>query len=193
MLSYNDLKEGTIFVYEGAPYEVIHFAFLRMQQRKPVAQTEIKNLITGKVLQRNFQMSDSFEEAEINKVPVKYLYNHRGEYWFTDIKDASKRFALKEDVIGTAGAFSKPNTETTAVKWGERIISVIFPIKAELKIKETAPGERGDTARAGTKAAIVETGATILVPLFVNTGDLIRINTQTGEYVERVEKAATGL
>lgn len=188
MLSYNDLKEGAMFVYEGAPYEVIKFAFLRMQQRKPVAQTSIKNLITGKILERNFHMNESFEEVEIEKFPVKYLYHNRDEYWFCDAKDPSKRFSLKEDIAGTAASFTKQNTEVLALKWNEKIINVIWPIKADLKVTETPPGEKGNSAGNTTKAATLETGAIVQVPMFVNQGDIIRLNTSTGAYVERVEK-----
>lgn len=189
MLSYNDLKEGTIFIYEGQPYEVVAFAFLRMQQRKPVAQTEIKNLITGKILERNFHMNESFEEAEIEKKTVKYLYAHRDEYWFCEPKDPSKRFSLKEDVVGSAAKFVKQNTEATAVLWDEKVINVIFPIKADLAVKETPPGEKGNSASNTTKTAILETGAEIQVPMFVNNGDIVRVNTATGTYVERMEKS----
>lgn len=188
MLSYNDLKEGAMFVYEGAPYEVIKFAFLRMQQRKPVAQTSIKNLITGKILERNFHMNESFEEVEIEKMPVKYLYTNKGEYWFCDAKDASKRFSLTEDIVGTPAKFTKQNTEVVAMKWNEKIINIIWPIKADLKVTETPPGEKGNSAGNTTKAATLETGAIVQVPMFVNQGDVIRLNTSTGAYVERVEK-----
>lgn len=177
-----------MFVYEGSPYEVIHFAFLRMQQRKPVAQTSIKNLITGKILERNFHMNESFEEVEIDRLPVKYLYHAKGEYWFCEAKDPSKRFSLKEDIAGTAAQFTKQNTEVMALKWGEKIINVVWPIKADLKITETPPGEKGNSAGNTTKAATLETGAVVQVPMFVNQGDIIRLNTTTGQYVERVEK-----
>ena len=189
MLSYNDLKEGTLFVYEGQPYEVVAFAFLRMQQRKPVAQTEIKNLVTGKILQRNFHMNETFEEADVEKQPVRYLYNHRNEYWFCDPKNPSKRFSLTENVVGAAAKFIKQNTEATAVVWDDRIINVMFPIKTELAVKETPPGERGNSASNTTKSALLETGAEIQVPMFVNNGDIVRVNTATGLYVERVEKS----
>ncbi|MEK7192123.1 MAG: elongation factor P [Patescibacteria group bacterium] len=189
MLTYNDLKPGTIFMYEGQPYEVMEFHFLRMQQRKPVAQTKIKNLTTGKILERNFHQNETFEEAEIEKQPIRYLYNNRGEYWFCEKDNPAKRFSLKEEIVGTGGKFLKANTEVTANKMGDKIINLQLPIKMDLKIKEAPPGERGDTATGGTKKAILETGAEVNVPLFVNTDDVIRINTETGEYVERVEKA----
>ena len=168
---------------------MMSFAFLRMQQRKPVAQTEIKNLITGKILQRNFHMNESFEEVEIDRIPVKFLYMNRGQYWFCNPKDPSKRFELIEDVVGGAAKFVKPNTEVQAMRWSEKIINVIWPIKAELKVTETPPGEKGNSASNTTKTARLETGADIQVPMFVNTGDIIRLNTSTGTYVERMEKS----
>ena len=189
MLSYNDLKEGTLFVYEGQPYEVISFAFLRMQQRKPVAQTEIKNLITGKILQRNFHMNENFEEVEIEKQTVKLLYINKDAYWFCDAKDPSKRFSISEDIAGIGGKFTKQNTEVTAIRWKDQVISLVWPIKADLKIKETPPGEKGNSASNTTKTAILETGASVQVPMFVNTGDIIKVNTLTGTYVERLERS----
>jgi len=193
MLSYNDLKEGTIFVYEGAPYEVISFSFLRMQQRKPVAQTEIKNLITGKILQRNFHMNESFQEAEIETEDVKYLYSSRDQYWFSAANDPSKRFSLTEETVGTPAHFTKANTMVKAIKWDGKIINIDFPIKADLIVKDTPPGEKGNSASNTTKTAILETGAEIQVPMFVNNGDIVRVNTALGSYVERMEKASGGL
>lgn len=193
MLSYNELTEGVLFVYEGQPYEVISFAFLRMQQRKPVAQTSIKNLITGKLLQRNFHMNETFEEVEIEKEECKYLYNTKGQFWFCSKNDPSKRFALTEEAAGTAAQFTKPNTLITALRWKGDIINVVWPIKADLKVVETPPGEKGNSASNTTKTAKLETGAEIQVPMFVNQGDIVRLNTSTGSYVERMEKAVEGL
>jgi|SRR3989344_4283588 len=189
MLTYSDLKKGVLFVLDGEPYEVLEYEFLRMQQRKPVAKTKIKSLMTGKVHERNFHYSDNFEEAHIEKESVKYLYNHRGEFWFSEADNPSKRFTLKEDAIGEPAKFLKPNTEVTAVKFGDKIINIEIPIKMDLKVKEAPPGIRGDTAQGGTKAATLESGAIINVPLFVNAGDIVRVNTETGAYVERVEKS----
>ncbi len=189
MLSYNDLKKGIIFVLEGEPYEVLEYAFLRMQQRKPVTKTKIKNLISGKIVERNFHQNENFEEAEIEKQLVKYIYQNRGEYWFNDPKNPANRFALSGELVGVKGQFLKPNSEVSLVKFGEKIIGVDVPIKVELKVTSTPPGERGNTAQGGTKTATVETGADVQVPLFVNDGDVVRINTELGTYVERVEKA----
>ncbi len=189
MFSYNDLKIGATFIFEGEPYEVQEYSFLRMQQRKPVAQVKMQNLVNGKIITRNFHQNETFDEVEIEREPLKFLYSHRGEYWFSPINDAKKRFSIKEELLGEAANFLKPNTEVDAIKWGERIIGVKAPIKMDLKVKETPPGERGNTAQGGTKTAELETGAKIQVPLFVNNDDIVKVNTETGEYVERVTKA----
>jgi len=189
MLTYNDLKAGTIFTLDGEPYEVLEYEFLRMQQRKPVAKTKILNLLNGKIVERNFHQNENFEEAEIDRVPVKYLYNHKDQFWFSAKDNPANRFMLEEATLGSKSQFMKPNTEVTALKWGEKIISIQIPIKIDLKIKEAPPGIKGDTAQGGSKVAILETGAKVDVPLFVNTGDIIRINSETGKYVERMEKS----
>ncbi|OGY64583.1 MAG: hypothetical protein A3I89_02700 [Candidatus Harrisonbacteria bacterium RIFCSPLOWO2_02_FULL_41_11] len=189
MLSYNELKIGTMFKFEGMPYEVLEYAFLRMQQRKPVAKTKLKNLLTGQILERNFHQNESLEEIETEKQPITYLYSHRGEFWFCDKGNPKNRFQLSESKIGPAAKFLKPNTEVTALKLDDQILNIKSPIKIDLKITETPPGERGNTAQGGNKTATLETGAQIAVPLFVNTGDIVRINTETGFYVERIEKA----
>ena len=189
MLTYNELKVGTIFTLDGEPYEVLEYEFLRMQQRKPVAKTKILNLLNGKIVERNFHQNENFEEAEIDRVPVKYLYNHKDQFWFSAKDNPANRFMLEEPTLGSKSQFMKPNTEVTALKWGEKIISIQIPIKIDLKIKEAPPGIKGDTAQGGSKVAILETGAKVDVPLFVNTGDIIRINSETGKYVERMEKS----
>lgn len=174
---------------EDQPYEVMEYEFLRMQQRKPVAKTKIKNLVTGEIVERNFHQNETFEEAELEREPLKYLYNHRDEFWFASPADASKRFPLTEAQIGQGAKFLKPNTEVSANKFRDAIIGILIPIKIELKVKEAPPNERGNTAQGGTKLATLETGAQVNVPLFVNTGDTIRVNTEMGTYVERVEKS----
>ena len=187
-LGYNDLRKGIIFDLDGAPYEVIEYSFMRMQQRKAVAQVKMKNLANGKVISRNFHQNESFDEADIEKRVVKYLYANRGESFFSEKSDPGKRFSIPDDVTGQAALFLKANTEVTAVFFNDRIIKIELPIKVDLLVKEAPPGERGNTAQGGMKLAELETGAKVNVPLFVNTGDVIRVNTGTGEYVERMEK-----
>lgn len=189
MLTYNNLRKGIIFILDDEPYEVLEYEFLRMQQRKPVAKTKILNLVNGKIIERNFHQNETFEEAEIEKKAVKYIYNHRGEYWFTAKDDPSKRFLLPDSILGSKAQFLKPNTEVMAFHFQDKVIRIDVPIKMDLKVKETQPGIKGDTAQGGSKPAILETDAKVTVPLFVNVGDVIRVNTETGDYVERVEKS----
>src|SRR3989344_2723387 len=140
MLTYNDLKKGVGFELDGQPYEVLEYEFLRMQQRKPVAKAKIKNLISGKIVERNFHMNESFEEAEIEKKEVKFLYAHRNEYWFSADNDPKNRFSLKADTMGNAAKFLKQNTLVTAEKYSGNIINIQLPIKVDLKVAEAPPG-----------------------------------------------------
>jgi len=171
---------------DGQPWEVLEMNFLRMQQRKAVVQTRIKNLITGKIVDRNFQASDNFEEAEVEKKPAMFIYENRGEYWFHEEGNPKNRFQLATDLIGDQGKFLKPNTKITTTVFDGKVIGVELPVKMDFKVVEAPPSIKGNTAQGGTKAVTIEGGGKISAPLFVNEGDVIRINTQTGEYVERV-------
>jgi elongation factor P len=185
-LAYTDLAKGVLFVLDGAPYEVLESHFLRMQQRKAVVQTRIKNLMTGKILDRNWQASDNFEEAEIERKPAIFIYESRGEYWFHEEGNPKNRFSLSAELVGDQGQFLKPNLKVTTWVFNDNVIKVDIPIKMEFKVTEAPPAIRGNTAQGGTKSVTIEGGAKVNAPLFINEGDVIRINTQTGEYVERV-------
>ncbi|MCP6720358.1 MAG: elongation factor P [Patescibacteria group bacterium] len=188
MLSYNELKVGILFTKDDSPYEVLEYTYMRMQQRKPVAQLKIKNLITGKVLNYTAHQNKSFKEADIEVNPVQFIYHHNNEYWFHEAGKPQNRFSLKDDVLGNAVKYLKPNAEIKAFKFNGKIINVELPIKVDLKVTEAPPTIRGATAAGGTKAVILETGAKVNAPLFINEGDVVRVNTKTGEYAERVEK-----
>jgi len=188
MINYNDLKPGTVFILDGQPYQVLEFHFVRMQQRKPVAQTKIRNLINGKVISRNFQHTESFEEAEIRYREVKFLYGHRDKFVFCEINDPSKRFEMTQEQIGEMAKYLKPNSSVQIMEFEGRIVNILLPIKMDFKVIEAPPSIKGNTAQGGVKAVKIETGAMVNAPLFIEEGDIIRINTQTGEYTERVEK-----
>lgn len=170
---------------DDQPYEVLEFSFLRMQQRKPVAQTKIKNLITGKVLSRNFQSSESFPEAEIQYKKVKFLYGHRDEYFFCEIDNPSARFKITKNLVGEKTKFLKPNSKVETVVFEKKTIGLNLPIKMDFKVIEAPPTIKGNTAQGGNKMVKIETGAQINAPLFIEEGNTITINTQTGEYVSR--------
>ena len=188
MINYNELKPGVVFILDGEPYEVLEFSFLRMQQRKPVAQTKIRNIITGKILSRNFQHTESFQEAEIDYKKVKFLYSHKDKFTFCDIQNPSDRFELLAEIIGDKAKFLKLNSEVEIVSFQDKIVNIRLPIKMDYKVVEAPPAIRGNTAQGGTKNVTIETGAQVVVPLFINEGDTIKINTVTGEYTERIEK-----
>ncbi|TSD03115.1 MAG: elongation factor P [Parcubacteria group bacterium Greene0714_36] len=189
MLTYTDLKKGTAFIWNGKPYEVLEASFSRMQQRKAVVQAKIKDLATGKILETSFQPSNQFQEADIEKRTLTFLYTHRGEYIFSNPANPRERFTLTEDEVAHSRQWLKKETPVTALFFGEKLLTLSVPIKMDLKVTETPPGVQGDRAQGGTKAATLETGAVIQVPLFINEGDIIRANTETGEYAERMEKA----
>lgn len=188
MLDYNEVKPRTYIVMDGEPYEVLSWHVFRKQQRKPVNATKLRNLITGKVTEYSFHASEKVEEANLVTREVKYLYHNKNEYWFCEKDNPSKRFSLSEDFVGEQGKFMKPNGPIEILSFEDRNIGVKLPIKVELKVTEAPPSIKGNTAQGGTKVVTLETGASLNAPLFVNEGDILRINTETGEYVERVQK-----
>ena len=188
LLEYNEVTEKKFIVMDGVPFEVITAHVFRKQQRKPVNATKLKNLMTGKVTEYSFHVSDKVAEAEIDERQVKYLYNSRGEWWFCEAEDPSKRFKMTEEVVGIQGKFLKPNTVLGQFMFQDQPMGFRFPITVELRVTDAPPSIKGDTATGGQKTVTLETGATINAPLFVNEGDVIRINTETAEYQARVGK-----
>lgn len=188
LLEYNEITNKKYIVFENDPYEVLDSHVFRKQQRKPVNATKLKNLISGRVVEHSFHQSEKVQEAEIETRNVKYLYAAKGEYWFCEEKDPSKRFTLKEEQVGSQGAFMKANSMVEMLTFEEKLVGVKMPIKVDLKVTESAPAVKGNTAQGALKNAVLETGAEIMVPLFINEGDLIKVNTDSGEYIERVDK-----
>ncbi len=188
MLAYNELKPGVFIIFEGQPYEVLEFAFLRMQQRKPVSKTKLKNLITEKVKEQTFHQNDNIEEAELDKMKTCFIYESKGAYWFNEVGNPKNRFSFTKEEIGSGAEFLKSNMEITAISFDGKIINIELPIKVAYKIIEAPPAIKGNTAQGGDKVVVIETGAKVTVPFFVNQDDIILVNTQTGEYVERAEK-----
>lgn len=170
------------------PYEALETNFVRMQQRKPVVQGKIKNLLTGKVVSRTFHQSESFEEAEIEKKDAVFVYEHRGTYIFNEPNNPGARFELDEQVIGEQKKFLKPNITVTRYIFGDKVINIALPIKIDYLVKEAPPNIKGDSATGGNKTVTLENDLEMAVPMFINQGDTIRVNTQTGEYTERVGK-----
>lgn len=186
MLTHNDIRKGERIILDGEPYEVLDFMPLKKAQRRVVIQTRIKNLINGAVFDRNFHQGDVFEEAELEKLKAKFLYFHRDRYFFCEESNPIKRFDLSKEQIGQTAKFLKPNEIVEGIIFDGKIINISLPIKVHLKVVQSPPGIRGDSAQGGTKIVTLETGTEINVPLFVGEGDVIEINTETGEYVRRM-------
>lgn len=193
-LEYNEIKPRKYIIYNDEPYEVLEYHVARTQQRKPQNQVKLRNLINNKVIPATFHASENVDEADISKRTIKYLYTNKGEYWFCEEKDPSKRFTISADVIGTQSRFLKENNLVDAKIFTndddeESIIGIDLPIKINLKVTSAPPNVKGNTASSGSgKLVTLETGAQVTTPLFVEEGEIIVVNTETGEYVERVGK-----
>ena len=197
-LEYDEIKERKYIVMDNEPWEVLTSHVFRKQQRKPVNAVKLKNLISGKVTEKSFHVSEKVEEAEIEEQDVKYLYENRGEFWFCEPNDPSKRFKIDQSVIGPQSKFIKKDSIVQALSFDDpnsraqhatgqgKMIGMKIPIKIDLKVIEAHPAVKGNTAQGGTKVVTVETGATLQVPMFIKEGEIIRINSETGEYAERV-------
>ncbi len=189
VLSYNEIVQKKVIVYNNEPYEVLSSHVFRMQQRKPVNQTKLRHLISGKVTEISFHQNESVPEADISKMQATYLYTNRGESWFAEEGNAKNRFAFPENGVHDQVQWLIQNAPVEVMLYNDNPVAIEIPIKVELKVKDAPPAVKGDTATGGNKIVTLESGATITTPLFINEGDILRINTGTGEYVERVEKA----
>lgn len=191
MLEYNEITERKYIVFDGEPYEVLSSHVFRKQQRKPVNATKMRNVLTGRIVEHSFHVSDKAVEADISRKEVKYLFTTKGEYWFCEPENPAKRFLLSVELIGDAHKFLKTNITVDALLYDNgsedgKIIGLKLPIKMELKVVEAHPAVKGNTAQGGTKSVVLETGAEIQVPMFINEGDTVRVNTETGQYTDRV-------
>ena len=191
-LQYNEIREKKVIIHNDEPCEVIESHVARTQQRKPQNQVKLKSLISGKTFAATFHVSDSANEAELENKEVRFLYKdpRKGEFWFCDPEDPKNRFNLNASLLGNTEKFLKENENVTSMVWDdngeEKVIGLKLPIKMEFKVKDAPPAVRGDTAKGGNKVITLENGTTLTAPMFIEEGDVIRINTETGDYVERV-------
>lgn len=186
-LGVNQIKKKDYVLIDDQPVMILETHHLKMQQRRPTVLTKFRNLLNGKALERNFSQGTSFEEADIQRADIKFLYENRGQFWFSNPNDPSKRFELGSDIIGTQAGYLKENTILESLSWNGKIINIELPIKMEFVVVEAPPALKGDTQSGGNKVVTIDTGATITAPLFINEGDRIVVNTQTGEYSERAK------
>lgn len=186
MLTINDLKTGTQFQLDGEPYVVLKFEHTHMGRGGATVRIKIRNLINGKVLERACKEGDKFAEAELERAKASFLYKQNDEYYFMN-EETFDQFFLGENQLGLQAKLLKDGQEVQILNFRGNPISVALPPKIDLKVVSAPPGIRGDTAQGSVnKTVMLETGLELQVPLFVKEGDLIRVNTETGEYVERV-------
>ncbi len=186
-LSINEIKNGVTVLVEGAVYMVVDFQHVKPGKGAAFVRTKMKNLRNNNILERTFRGDEKIEEAYIEEKKLQYQYSSAGMFHFMD-QENYEDVTISEDSIGDKVKFLKDNIEVNAYYYGDEVLYVNLPNFVEYKIVHTEPGIKGDTAKSGTKPATIDTGATINVPLFININDMIKVDTRTGSYVERVNQ-----
>jgi elongation factor P len=189
MIRANSLKKDDLIILESEIHKVLEASHMKKARQGATVQLKLKNLLTGATISRTFGSGERFEEADLKKRELEFIYNHKDEYVFSDASDKSQRFSLSKEKIGAKTRFLKGGLRVSAEYFDDNLIDVILPIKAEYKVIAAPPNVRGNTAGAATKSVTIETGAQIQTPLFVEEGDIIRVNTEKEEYVERAQKS----
>jgi elongation factor P len=184
MITAGDFRNGATFELDGNIFQVVEFQHVKPGKGAAFVRTRLKNIITGATVERTFNPTDKMPKAHIERKDMQYLYNDGDLYYFMDV-ETFEQMPLNKSSIGDFLKFVKENEVVKILSHKGNVFGIEPPTFVELEIIETEPGFKGDTATGATKPAIVETGAVIKVPLFVNQGDRIRIDTRTGEYMER--------
>lgn len=185
MISAGDFRNGLTVEIDGTIYQIIEFQHVKPGKGAAFVRTKLKNIINGGVVEKTFRPTEKFPQARIDRKDMQYLYSDGDLYYFMD-QESYDQIALNADTIGDALKFVKENEICKVCSQGGNVFAVEPPLFVELEITDTEPGFKGDTATGATKPAVVETGATVYVPLFVDQGDKIKIDTRTGEYLSRV-------
>lgn len=185
----NDLHVGMVIKSDGGLYKVLTRHHKKKNRGKPTTVCKLKNLNNGNVVEKTFHGRDTVEEVFIDREDIKFVYGNRGKFVFSDPENPRERFELDEETLGEVINYIKPSDIVQAMKYEDKIIGINIPIKVDLKVTEAPPNLKGDTQGSAYKEVEIETGATVKTPMFINKGDVIKVNTETGEYVERVEKA----
>ncbi len=184
MISAGDFRNGITFEFEGNVYQVVEFQHVKPGKGAAFVRTKMKNVITGSVVERTFNPTEKVEKAHIERKDMEYLYEDGGLYYFMD--QDYEQIPLSEDQLGDALKFVKENMTVTILSYKGNVFAVEPATFVELAVTATEPGVKGNTASNVTKPATVETGAVLNVPMFINEGDVIKIDTRTGEYLSRV-------
>jgi elongation factor P len=186
MPSTSDFRPGLVIKYNNEPWTIIEFQHVNPGNWRAFVRTKLKNLKSGKVIENRFRAGESIDILRIERKPFQYLYHDASGYVFMD-QETYEQLTVSKEQIGDGAEFLKDGIVVDILMNGNEITGIELPITVELQVVETVPGVKGDSANPGTKPAKVETGATVNVPLFINEGDVIKIDTRTGEYIERVK------
>ncbi len=185
MISAGDFRNGVTLEIDGQVVQILEFQHVKPGKGAAFVRTKLKNVINGGVVERTFRPTEKFPQARIERVDMQCLYSDGDLFYFMNVENY-EQIALNEETIGDALKFVKENEMVKVCSYNGNVFAIEPPLFVELEITETEPGFKGDTAQGASKPATVETGATVSVPLFVNQGDKIKIDTRTGEYLSRV-------
>ncbi len=185
--STNEFKNGLKIMLDQDPCAIIENEFVKPGKGQAFNRVKIRNLRTGRVVERTFKSGDTVPGADVVDVEMQYLYND-GEFWYFMSPETFEQLAADKTAVGDAGKWLKEQAVCLLTLWDGVPLSVEPPIHVTLKVTETDPGVRGDTSGGGGKPATLETGAVVRVPLFINIGDILKVNTQTGEYIARAKE-----
>jgi elongation factor P len=184
MISAGDFRNGLTFEMDGQLCQVLEFQHVKPGKGAAFVRAKIKNIMTGSIVEKTFNPNDKYEQARIEKRDMQYLYNDGQLYYFMDT-ETYEQIPVDKDLLGETLMYIKENDTVQVLSYKEKVFGIEPPFFVELEVTETEPGYRGDTAQGATKPATLETGAVIKVPLFINEGDKVRVDTRTGEYMER--------
>ena len=185
MISAGDFKNGITLEIDGNVMQILEFQHVKPGKGAAFVRTKLKNIINGGVVEKTFRPTEKFPQARIDRVEMQYLYSDGDLFHFMNM-ESYEQIALNDEVIGDALKFVKENETVKVCSYNGNVFTVEPPLFVELEVTDTEPGLKGDTAQGATKPATVETGAIVYVPLFVETGDKLKIDTRTGDYLSRV-------
>jgi len=186
MISTSDFKRGTKIEFRGEPYEILDFQHVKMGRGGAFVRTKMKGLRTGKIIEETFSSGDKVPKPELEDKEMQYLYKQDNLCYFMDT-GTYEQVPITEEQLGDSMKYLKENMNVSILYYKGEPIAVELPNFVELKVVQTEPGFKGDTASGGSKPAILETGASVKIPFHINEGDIIKVDTRTGEYIERVK------
>lgn len=184
-MKVSELSRGMTILYNGELYEIVEYEHSKRGRGDPLARTKLKHLVDEKVISKVFQGAEDVEQVYLEERPLQYLYKTGREYYFMD-RESYEQFPISQEQLGAGVYYIKEGLELSGLFFRAGLVKVKLPTFVTLKVVESPPGVRGDTASGGEKPAKLETGLEVKVPLFVNAGDMVKVDTRSGKYIERI-------